>query len=117
MNYVIAALVGALVGFVIARFIKVKGFHKDVAQMLCECMELEEHQAVLLGKASMIDAVIEKRGMDYAVMHYGNIYHILRGMPKKDEKLLQIETAIGVFLQQAMHEDIEKYKNAREETL
>ena len=83
MSYVITALLGALAGFIAARFIRVKGFHKDVAQVLLECMELEEKQAAALGKKSMIDYVVGAYGMDYAVVHYGSIFHILRGMPKK----------------------------------
>ena len=114
MSYVITALLGVLAGFIAARFIRVKGFHKDVAQVLLECMELEEKQAAALGKKSMIDYVVEAYGMDYAVVHYGSIFHILRGMPKKDEKLINVENAVGAFLQKAMHDDIEKYKNRQQ---
>ena len=35
-------------------------------------------------------------------------------MPKKDEKLINVENAVGAFLQKAMHDDIEKYKNQQQ---
>lgn len=114
MNNMISALLGALVGFIVTRFLRVGGFHKDVAQVLLECMELEEVQASELGRKSMIDYVVDKKGMDYAVVHYGSIFHILHGMPKKSEKLIQVENAVGTFLQKAMHDDIEKYKSQKE---
>ena len=63
-----------------------------------------------MGQNSMIDYVVEEKGMDYAIVHYGTIYHILRGIPKKDEKLANVENAIGLFLQAAMQKDIQAYQ-------
>lgn len=114
MLYVLVGIAGILAGFVIAWFARAKAYHKDVAEVLLRCLETEEEQAQALGKASMIDYIVEKKGMDYAIVHYGTIFHILRGIQKKDEKLADVETAIGVFLQTAMREDIKKYEKEKQ---
>lgn len=115
MAYVIGAAVGIVIGFLLAKMIRANRFHKDVAGVLLRCLEMEEAQAAALGKTSMIDYVVEEKGMDYAIVHYGNIYHILRGIPQKEEKLNQVEEAIGQFLQHAMRKDIERYRQERTE--
>lgn len=114
MLYVLVGIAGILFGFVAAWFIRAKAYHKDVADVLLRCLETEEELAQTLGKSSMIDYTVEKKGMDYAIVHYGTIFHILRGMQKKDEKLANVETAIGMFLQNAMRKDIEKYEKEKQ---
>lgn len=114
--YVLVGIAGILIGFVIAWFVRAKTYHKDVSDVLMRCLEIEEEQAQELGKASMIDCVVEKKGMDYAIIHYGTIFHILRGLQNKNDKLVNVETAIGVFLQKAMREDIQKYETEKRKT-
>ncbi len=115
MGYVLCAAAGLLLGFLIGKLLQANAYHKDVAQMILRSMELEEAMAAQLKKPSMIDYVVESRGMDYAILHYGNLFHILRGMPKKDETLTEVENAVGEFLQGAMREDIKKYKAEQKE--
>ncbi len=109
-SYIVGGVIGLLIGFLAAKLVNARIYHKDVAQMLVNSLELEEAQAQALGKPSMIDHVVQTKGMDYAIMHYGNLYHILRGLPKKDEKLSQIENAIGLFLSDAMRDDLARYQ-------
>lgn len=110
MMYVLAGIGGLLMGFLGAWFVRANAYHKDVSGVLLRCLENEEEQARKLGQNSMIDYVVEEKGMDYAIVHYGTIYHILRGIPKKDEKLANVENAIGLFLQAAMQKDIQAYQ-------
>lgn len=110
MMYVLVGIGGLLVGFLASWFIRANAYHKDVSGVLLRCLENEEEQARRLGKSSMIDYIVEEKGMDYAIVHYGTIYHILRGLPKKDEKLADVETAIGLFLHAAMCKDIQEYE-------
>lgn len=115
MLYVLVGIAGILFGFVIAWFVRAKAYHKDVADVLLRCLETEEELAQALGKPSMIDYTVEKKGMDHAIVHYGTIFHILRGIQKKNEKLTNAETAIGIFLQNAMREDIKKYEKEKQQ--
>ena len=114
MKYVICVVIGIIVGFLIGKLQKAKTYHKDVADVLLRCMEMEEEQAHALKCSSMMDHVVKTKGMDYAILHYGNIYHILRGIPKKEEKLEQVEQAIAGFLQEAMRDDLEQYKKEQQ---
>ena len=114
MMYVLAGIVGLLVGFIGAWFIRANAYHKDVSDVLFRCLENEEEQAQKLGQNSMIDYIVEEKGMDYAIVHYGTIYHILRGIPRKDEKLENVENAVGLFLQAAMQKDIQAYKKEQD---
>ena len=114
MNYVLAAAAGVLAGFLLSKLAAARTYHRDVAQMLMRCLELEEVMAQELKKPSAIDYLVETKGMDSAILHYGSLFHILRGIPGKSDKLEQAQQAIGLFLQDAMKEDLARYREERE---
>lgn len=114
MNYFLAAVAGALVGFFISKLVAARTYHRDVAQMLMRSLELEEAMAQELKQPSAIDYLVSTKGMDSAILHYGSLFHILRGIPHKTEKLEKAEQAIGLFLQDAMKEDLARYRKEKQ---
>lgn len=116
MYEAIILAVGAVCGLFLSKLMKtvqLYKYHKEVSDTLLRCLNIENDYAKALGKNSMIEYMIEERGLSYAVFYYGSIYHLLSGQYKKDEHTEKVEYALAEFLREAMHDEIEEYKRAK----
>ncbi len=106
-------LSGIIAGFLVAKlikFIRLWQYQKDVADTLFRCLNTENDYAKELGKDSMIEYMIEKKGLSYSIFYYGSIYKLLVGQKKKTDEVEKIENALAEFLRQALKKDIQKYQ-------
>ncbi len=118
MEICIAVIAGILIGFLLAKLLKIvrlNQYHKEVADTLLRCMEMENEYAQALGEKSMIEYTIKKKGMQFGILHFGSVYHLISAIPKKEESVSKVEEAMGLFLHEALRDDIEKYRREREE--
>jgi len=117
MDKVILVIMGIVIGFVISKIVKffsLGKYHKEVADALISCLETENEYVKELGSDSIISYTIEKKGIDYAIYYYGQIYHLLSGAQIKDEHQKEVVNALYLFLSKAMSKEIEEYKKERE---
>lgn len=118
MDHVFIFLAGLIAGFLASKLFKMiqlYRYHKDVADTLLRCLNTENDYAKALGKNSMIEYMIESKGLKYAIFYYGSIYKLLSGQHRKENEVENVEIALAEFLRDAMKEDIEEYRKEKAE--
>ena len=114
IKYILVSIVSLIIGFFLAKIIKminIDKYNEEVSDVLIKSMELENEYAKRIGEKSMIDYTIETKGLDFAIYYYGSIYKILLSLKKKDDHIKKIEDSLGLFLKEALKQEIDEYKN------
>lgn len=106
---VISLVVGYSAGVFIATRIKVRK-DEEIAKAIVDHLQMENELASLLKYQSIINCVIEKKGMEYAIGYFGQDYMLLNTLKDKTEEQKSVENSLRTLLKQALSPEIKKYK-------
>ena len=118
-DMIIGGILGIIIGFVLSKVIKIiklTRYQNDVARTLIDCLKYENELIRDTGEENMIEYTTKRKGKDYAVYYYGQIYHMLTGASHQDSEpqTVEVVNALRSFLSEALKRDVEEFKENRD---
>lgn len=105
----LSVFLGFIVGLFIASKIKIRS-DKELGKAITDYLQIENEMAKALGKESIINYVIDQKGMEYAIGYFGQTYMILHRLKEKRPNIDSIENSIKTFLETALSPELDQYK-------